>query len=56
MKDFYSPYATYLLMNESDEKVAIKYDENKQAILEPQIGPRPPYYCHPRYEQYYPLI
>jgi len=52
----YNREARLLLVDHYDEKVAVQYNSNQQPILMPQIGPRPPYYCHPRYEQYYPVI
>ncbi len=45
-----------LLVNHSDEKVEVAYNSNSEALEMPKIGPRPPYYFNPRYEQYYPLI
>jgi hypothetical protein len=45
-----------LLINHSDEKEEILYDSNPYAWQMPKIGPRPPYYTNPRYEQFYPLI
>jgi hypothetical protein len=45
-----------LLVNHSDEKVEMLYDSNPYTREMPKIGPRPPYYCHPQYEPYYPII
>jgi hypothetical protein len=45
-----------LLVNHSDEKVEVVYNSNPKAFEMPKIGPRPPYYFNPRYEQYYPMI
>lgn len=55
----YGPYSrevTLLLVNQSDEKVEVVYNSNPKAIQMPKIGPRPPFYYNPRYEQYYPVI
>jgi len=52
----YNREVQLLLVDHSNEKVALQYNSNQQPLLMPQIGPRPPYYCHPRYEQYYPVI
>ncbi|WP_175596709.1 hypothetical protein [Bacillus sp. MRMR6] len=45
-----------LLVDQSDEEVELQYNFNKTPLKMPLIGPRPPYYCNPRYEQYYPVI
>lgn len=45
-----------LLINHTDEKEHIIYDLNHYPFQMPKIGPRPPFYCHPRYDQYYPVI
>jgi hypothetical protein len=45
-----------LLVDQSDQKVELQYNFNKSPFKMPLIGPRPPYYCNPRYEQYYPVI
>jgi hypothetical protein len=50
------PEIKLLLVNHSDEKEEILYNSNPSSWLMPKIGPRPPYYCNPRYEQYYPVI
>ncbi|MGM0901126.1 hypothetical protein [Mesobacillus maritimus] len=52
----YNPEVKLLLVNQSDEKVNVRYNQNKNAFKLPKIGPRPPYYAHPRYEPYYPII
>jgi len=44
----------YLLINQSSEKEEMKYQT--MTIKVPKIGPRPPFYIHPRYERYYPVI
>ncbi|MFB6469081.1 hypothetical protein ACE38V_20320 [Cytobacillus sp. Hz8] len=54
--EYYSPEVHALLMNYSNEKVAVLYNSNPQPFLLPTIGKRPPFYCHPKYEQYYPVI
>jgi hypothetical protein len=57
MQDYeYNPEVKLLLVNHSDEKVQLLYNANPYTWSMPKIGPRPPYYCHPRYEQYYPTI
>ncbi|NQD64862.1 hypothetical protein HP456_02825 [Bacillus haikouensis] len=53
---YYNPEVRFLLMDHSDEKSEMLYDSNPHNWKMPKIGPRPPYYCHPRYEQYYPVI
>jgi len=45
-----------LLVNQSNEKVEVLYNSNPHPFKMPKIGPRPPYYYNPRYEQYYPVI
>ncbi|SFJ28288.1 hypothetical protein SAMN04487936_101522 [Halobacillus dabanensis] len=51
----YNPEVKLLLVGHSDEKVQVLYDANPNTCSMPKIGPRPPYYCNPRYEQYFPL-
>ena len=53
---YYNPEIRLLLVNHSDEKVEMLYDSKLNTWRMPLIGPRPPYYCHPRYEEYYPVI
>ena len=53
---YYNPEIRVLLVNHSDEKVEMLYDSNPNTWEMPLIGSRPPYYCYPRYEQYYPVI
>ncbi|WP_186321377.1 hypothetical protein [Bacillus sp. FJAT-22090] len=48
--------AEILLINHSQEKVKVLYDSNASPFLLPKIGVRPPFYYHPRYEKYYPII
>jgi hypothetical protein len=45
-----------LLLTQSDEKELVLYDDNPYSYELPKIGPRPPYYAHPRYEEEYPII
>ena len=52
----YNPEIQLLLINQSNEKVAVFYNSNPYPYLLPKIGARPPYYCNPRYEPYYPII
>ena len=52
----YSPEVKLLLVNQSDEKVKVLYNDNSKRFEMPKIGSRPPYYAYPRYEQYYPII
>ncbi|WP_194287454.1 hypothetical protein [Gracilibacillus oryzae] len=56
MQYYYNPEIHYLLISEPIGKVKILYDDNKQPFYSPKIGLRPPYYCNPRYEPYYPKI
>lgn len=52
---YYNPEVKFLLRNQSDEKKQMFYADS-QIFWVPIIGVRPPYYFHPRYEQYYPVI
>ncbi|WP_189655246.1 hypothetical protein [Bacillus sp. HNG] len=52
----YNPEVKLLLINQSNEIVQVLYNGNPHPYSMPKIGPRPPYYCNPRYEQYYPVI
>ncbi|KPH74976.1 hypothetical protein AFL42_09270 [Oceanobacillus caeni] len=56
VKYYYNPEVKYLLINQSNEKVAVFYNKNQKPFELPMIGNRPPYYCNPRYEAYYPVI
>lgn len=56
MTSYYSPEVRFLLVDASDEKVEVLYNSNPCPFKSPIIGPRPPYYFNPRYEQYYPII
>ncbi len=51
-----NPEVKLLLVNRSAEKVKVSYNGNAKPLLLPLIGPRPPYYCNPRYTQYYPVM
>ncbi len=51
----FSKKADALLVGESDAMVKVAYGDFFTLNL-PLIGPRPPYYAHPRYEGHYPLI
>ncbi|MGG5252859.1 hypothetical protein ACQYAD_05110 [Neobacillus sp. SM06] len=53
---YYNPEVTWLVVNHSEEKEEIFYNTNPFSVKISKIGPRPPYYCYPRYEQYYPVI
>ncbi|MFD1413126.1 hypothetical protein [Oceanobacillus jeddahense] len=52
----YNPEVTLLLVNHSNKKVNVLYTANQHMYQLPKIGPRPPYFIHPVYEQYYPII
>ncbi|MDQ0300229.1 hypothetical protein J2S78_002676 [Salibacterium salarium] len=57
--DYYGtlrPEVQLLLVNHSNKRVELLYDDNRDTFKLPKIGPRPPYYCYPRYEPYYPVI
>ncbi|CAG9623263.1 hypothetical protein [Sutcliffiella rhizosphaerae] len=45
-----------LLVSDTDEKVQMQYADNPYTWSMSLIGPRPPYFCHPRVEAHYPLI
>lgn len=45
-----------LLIHHLNKKVKMKYDSNSNTLKMPLIGPRPPFYCHPHYEHYYPIL
>ncbi|MFT4414250.1 hypothetical protein ACLM5H_10360 [Fredinandcohnia humi] len=53
---YFNQEVTFLLMNESKEKVDLLYNTNETTFKLPVIGIRPPYYYNPRYEYYYPII
>ncbi|SFQ13738.1 hypothetical protein SAMN05518683_11841 [Salibacterium halotolerans] len=52
---FYSQ-ENVLLLHQSEERVNVYYNGNPRPFSLPKIGPRPPYFCYPRYEPYYPVI
>lgn len=54
--NYYNPEVKLLLINHSNKKVQLLYDDNPQTFTMPLIGPRPPYYYNPRYEENYPII
>ncbi|WP_192869507.1 hypothetical protein [Lentibacillus sediminis] len=54
MEYYLSLEVKLLLVNQSNETVEMQYIDHKWEM--PKIGPRPPYYYNPRYEQYYPVI
>lgn len=56
MRYYISPQVRLLLVNQSQEKVQVLYASNLHAWQMPMIGPRPPYYCHPKYQAYYPVL
>lgn len=51
---YVNPEVKYLLLNHSSRKEQLIYKEKMFSI--PEIGARPPYYSHPRYEQYFAII
>lgn len=53
---YYNPEVKYLLINQSSEKVEVFYANNIEPFILPLIGPRPPYYAYPVYQEYYPII
>ncbi len=50
------PGVEFLLINRSNEKADVLYTPNAHPFKLPEIGSRPPYYCNPRCEMYYPII
>ncbi|MCH1624054.1 hypothetical protein [Fredinandcohnia quinoae] len=56
MEYYYNPEVKLLLIPFSNEKVNIQYNEDPVKFQLPMIGPRPPFYANPRYEEYYPVI
>ncbi|MEI3613988.1 hypothetical protein [Pseudogracilibacillus sp. SO30301A] len=53
---YYNPEVRFLLINQSSERVEVLYNESAKAFELPLIGPRPPYYAYPIYQEYYPII
>ncbi|WP_162840594.1 hypothetical protein [Gracilibacillus timonensis] len=56
MQYYYNPEVKLLLVNQSNEKVGVRYEAGQHTFQLPKIGPRPPYYTNPRYGQYFPII
>ena len=56
MTYYFNPVVTYLLINETSEKVKVLYNENDRPFKMPLIGSRPPYYAYPIYQEYFPVI
>lgn len=56
MQYYYQPDIQFLLINHANEKVEVLYNDNSKPFKLPLISNRPPYYAHPRYEAYYPMI
>ncbi len=53
---YYNPEVKFLLASEAPEKQAVQYNADAQPLRLPTIGPRPPYYCNPKYEPYVPVL
>lgn len=45
-----------LLIQQSNEKERIIYTADSASVQVPKIGIRPPYYCNPRHEWFYPVM
>ncbi|HLU23088.1 hypothetical protein [Lederbergia graminis] len=57
MKEYYfNPEVKLLLIQQSDEKVKVVYDDNESEFLLPFISARPPFYTNPRYVPEFPII
>ncbi|WP_181397689.1 hypothetical protein [Gracilibacillus dipsosauri] len=56
MQYYYNPEVKYLLLTEAYHKEKILYAHNSKPFEAPMIGPRPPFYCNPIYQSYYPII
>lgn len=52
----YNPKVQILLLNQTNEKVYVMYNNNLKPFEMPKIGPRPPFYTNPRYEPYFTII
>lgn len=50
------PGVNLLLINRTNEKTEVLYNSNPYPFKMPLIGLRPPYFCNPRCEKYYPII
>lgn len=53
---YYSPDVHFLLLHDQEQKVDMEYIDSAERLQVPLIGPRPPYYIHPVYVPYYPII
>ncbi len=53
---YYNPEVELLLVDASEKMVEMLYNDNPYTWPMPNIGPRPPYYTNPRYEENFPLI
>lgn len=53
---YYHPEVYFLLLRDSDQRVRVEYVDSSACFDVPLIGPRPPYYMHPEYVPYYPVI
>jgi len=51
-----NPEICLLLKGETEETVDMLYNDNPYTWEMPKIGPRPPYYANPHYEQSYPIL
>ncbi|MGJ9382146.1 MULTISPECIES: hypothetical protein [Salipaludibacillus] len=56
MDYYYNPEVELLLVDASEKMVEMLYNDNPYTWPMPNIGPRPPYYTNPRYEENFPLI
>ena len=56
MDFYYYPGAQLLLLDESEEVVQMRYNNNPYTWPMTLIGDRSPYYTNPRYEEEYPTI
>lgn len=54
MKFTFYPEVTLLITNDPSEHERMHY--LGESWLVPKIGPRPPYYAHPRLEPAYPIL
>ncbi|HLS60999.1 MAG TPA: hypothetical protein VK044_07715 [Virgibacillus sp.] len=53
---YYNPNVYFLLINHTMQRVEMEYADRGERLNIPLIGPRPPYYMHPVYVPYYPMI
>ncbi|MEK4025238.1 MULTISPECIES: hypothetical protein [unclassified Sporosarcina] len=56
MESYFSPYVHYLLLPYSEQTSVLIYGNQFLQVEVPQIGPRPPFYSHPVYDSYLPVI